>query len=331
MKRREFMTLLAGAGAAAACAFAARSQPVDRIRRVGMLIGMPNDADGQIRIKKFHQRLGELGWIEGQALRTDVRWVLDDPDRLRTCTHELVDAAPDVLVAASLPATAALHEATGSIPIIFLVVPDPVGNGFVANLTRPEHNLTGFTNFDSSMGSKWLEILKEIAPRTARVGLLWDPELFSHGRRYFPSIAAAAASFGVELANLAVHDAPDIERVLGDFACKPDSGLVVLPDNTLVRHREVIVSAAARRGLPAVYPYRYFTTCGGLVSYGMDTVDLYARAAQYVDRILRGARPAELPVQHPSKFELVVNLAAAKALGIDVPLTTVARADEVIG
>ena len=322
------MALLGGAGAA--WALAAHAQSPGRPPRVGILAGIANDADGEARIKAFQRRLSELGWADRNNIETAVCWTSGDPERIRSGAIEMVDWAPNVLVSAGLPTTVALRETTRSIPIVFLVVPDPVDHGFVTNLARPDGNLTGFTNFDTSMGEKWFEILKQIAPHVGRIGLMFDPQLFPHGRREIPSIAAAAAANGVGLTTMAVHGASDIEKAIADLAREPNSGLIVLSDNTVVRHRQLITSLAARHGLPAIYPYRYFATCGGLVSYGMDTIDLYARAAQYVDRILRGAKVAELPVQHPSKFELVINLKAARTLGLDISPILVAGASEVL-
>jgi putative ABC transport system substrate-binding protein len=328
IRRRDFVALLGGAGAA--WALAARAQAPARLPRIGILPGIANDADGQVRIKAFQRRLRELGWGERNDVETDICWTSGDADRIRSGATEMVERSPDVLVSAGLATTIALRDKTQSIPIVFLVVPDPVDHGFVTNLAQPDGNLTGFTNFDTSMGEKWFEILKQIAPQVGRIGLMFDPQLFPRGRHEIPSIAAAAASTGVRLTTLAVHDAADIEKAIAELAREPNSGLIVLSDNTVVRHRQLITSLAARHGLPAIYPYRYFATCGGLVSYGMDTIDLYARAAQYVDRILRGAKVAELPVQHPTKFELVINLKAARALGLDISPILIAGASEVL-
>ena len=327
MQRRDFVALLASAGVA--WALAARAQAPARLPRVGVLAGIANDADGQVRIKAFQRRLGELGWAERNNIETDIVWTSGEPDRVRSGAAELLARSPDVLVSAGLPTTVALRQKTQSIPIVFLVVPDPVDHGFATNLAQPEGNLTGFTNFDTLIGGKWFEILKQIAPHVERIGLMFDPQLFPRGRREIPSIAAAAGASGGRLTSLAVHSAADIEKSIADLSREPNSGLIVLSDNTVVRHRELITSLAAAHGLPAIYPYRYFATCGGLVSYGMDTIDLYARAAQYVDRILRGAKVAELPIQHPTKFELVINLKAARALGLDVSPILIAGASEV--
>jgi putative ABC transport system substrate-binding protein len=329
MRRREFITLVGGG--IAAWSLAARAhEPSDRMRRVGVLVGIANDPEGQIRVMAFQQRLREFGWVEGQNVRIDLRWAAADLDRIRTYASELVDLAPDVIVGTSSPVTMALQEATKSVPIVFTVVNDAIGRELVTNVARPRSNITGITNFESSMGGKWVEILKEIAPRTARAGLLFDSANSANLRRFYaPSIDVVGRSLGVELTDAPVHDTAQIECALDDLAREPNVGVVVLPDNTTVRHRELIIALTARHGLPAVYPYRFFATNGGLVSYGVDTVDSYRRAASYVDRILRGAKPADLPLEQPHKFELIINLKSAKTLGLDVPVTLLARANEV--
>jgi len=327
MGRREFITVLCGAVAAGA--LAARAQESSqRMRRVGLLLGMPSDSEGQLRVEAFRQRLREHGWIEGQNVQIEARWAAGDPARIREYAAELVSLAPDVIVGASSPVATALQQATKSIPIVFTVVNDMIGHGLAGG--RPRSNLTGFTNFESSMGGKWIEILKQIAPRTARVALLFDPTNSISPRQFYaPSIEVVAQSLEVELIDLPIRQAADIERGLDNLPQGPNSGVVVLPDNTTVRHREQIVASMARRGLPAVYPYRYFVMHGGLVSYGTDTVELHRRAASYVDRILRGAKPADLPIQQPYAFELIINLKSAKALGLDIPPALLARANEV--
>jgi putative tryptophan/tyrosine transport system substrate-binding protein len=326
MGRREFITVLCGAVAAGA--LAARAQESSqRMRRVGLLLGMPSDSEGQLRVEAFRQRLREHGWIEGQNVQIEARWATGDPARIREYAAELVSLAPDVIVGASSPVATALQQATKSIPIVFTVVNDMIGHGLAGG--RPRSNLTGFTNFESSMGGKWIEILKQIAPRTARVALLFDPTNSISPRQFYaPSIEVVGQSLEVELIDLPIRQAADIERGLDNLPQGPNSGVVVLPDNTTVRHREQIVASMARRGLPAVYPYRYFVMHGGLVSYGTDTVELHRRAASYVDRILRGAKPADLPIQQPYAFELIINLKSAKALGLDIPPALLARANE---
>jgi ABC-type uncharacterized transport system substrate-binding protein len=316
-------------GAAVAWPLAAHAQqPTDSMRRVGVLLGIADDAVGQIRVRVFEQQLRELGWAVGKNLQIDYRWAAGDPDRIEAYATELVGLAPQVILSTSTPVTAALRRKTSSIPVVFVVVTDPVGAGFVTNLARPEGNITGFTNFEFSIGGKWLEILKEIAPRVARVGLMFNPT--TDARKYFgSSIEAAAPSFAVEPINVPIHGSAEIEHAINDLARKTNGGLIVLADNTAVRHRDLIVSLAAQHRLPAIYPYRYFVVGGGLVSYGIDTVDLYRRAAFYVDRILRGAKPGALPVQQPTKFELVINLKTAKALSLELSSTLLARANEV--
>jgi putative ABC transport system substrate-binding protein len=329
MHRRDFMAFL---GAATAWPFAARAQqPSSRMRRLGVLVGIQNDTEGQIRVKALEQSLRELGWVEGVNIQTEYRWAAADPERLRAYSAELVKLAPDVILGSSTPVAAVLRRVTQSIPVVFVVVTDPVGNGLVNNLARPGGNITGFTNFEISMGGKWLEILRDIAPGSRRIGLMFNPANSPSVRSYYsPSIEAAAHSFRVKVVDVPFHDAAEIDRAVDAFARDPDGGLVVLPDNTTVRHRERIVAAANKHRLPAVYPYRYFATSGGLLSYGIDTVDLYRRGASYVDRILRGEKPGDLPVQQPTKFELVINLTAAKALGLSVPRSMLASANEVI-
>jgi putative ABC transport system substrate-binding protein len=329
MNRREFITLLSGMGAV--YGLGARAQASEGPRRVGMLIGIANEPEGQVRVAAFKQNLARLGWVDGKNLQLDIRWSSGDPDRAKAHADELIGLAPDVLVGASSLVAVALQQRTRSIPIVFLVVPDPVRNGIVTNQARPDGNLTGFTNFEFSMGAKWLEILGEVAPGASRLGLMFDPAAISRGRQYVASIEDAARPLGIELENLMIGNAADVEHTIARFAREPDGGLIVLPDTATVCHRKLIVSSAAKHRLPAIYPYRYFATSGGLVSYGVDTVDLYARGAAYVDRILRGAKPADLPVQEPAKFELVINKTAAKNLGLDISPVLMAYANEIIG
>src|SRR5258708_5420297 len=323
MGRREFIILLCGAVAAGA--LAARAQESSqRVRRIGMLAGMANDSEGQLRVAAFRQRMRELGWIDGQNVQIEARWAAGNPARIQDYAAELVSLAPDVIVGASSLVATALQQATKSIPIVFTVVNDMIGHGLAGG--RPRGNLTGFTNFESSMGGKWIEILKQIAPRTARVALIFDPTNSIRLRQFYaPSIDAVGHPLEVELIDLPIRDAADIERGLDSLPQGPSLGAVVLPDNGTVRQREQIVASMTRRGLPAVYPYPYFAMHGGLVSYGTDTVDLYRRAASYVDRILRGAKPADLPIQGPYAYELIINLKTAKALGLAVPPALLAR------
>lgn len=315
----------------AAGAFAASAQqPTTPMRRVGLLMGILNDPERQLRVQMFRQALRERGWVEGKNLQIDDRSAVGDPERMKTYAAELVSSAPDVIVGTTTPVAMALRQATQSIPIVFVFVTDPIANGLVANFAQPEANFTGFTNFEISMGGKWIELLKEIAPRTKRVGLVFNPTNFPTIKSYYaPSLDATSRALGVELMDVPARNPDDIERAFDDLARESNVGVVVLPDVTTVRYRDLVVAANARLGLPAIYPYRYFATAGGLLSYGIDTVDLYRRAAAYVDRILRGAKPADLPVQLPTKFEFTINLKTAKMLSLEVPPTLLARANEV--
>jgi ABC-type uncharacterized transport system substrate-binding protein len=325
MRRREFITLLGGA--AASWPLAARAEQVERVRRIAVLNNVADgDPDTQAWIGAFRQRLDNLGWREG--LKIDIRWGAGDLTRLRRYAVELVSMGPDVAFAESTPSIRALQQATRTIPIVFVGGSNPVGSGFVASLARPEGNITGFISFEPAIGGKWLGTLKEIAPRVARAALIYNPQ--THTGQYFQSIETAAQSLGVELVRVAFHDASDIERGIDDFARAPNGGLLVLSDPSTALHRDLIVTLAARHRLPAVYPFRQFVTTGGLISYGVDRPDQYRRAAEYVGRILKGEKPGELPVQAPTKFELVINLKTAKALGLDVPLQLQQLADEVI-
>jgi ABC-type uncharacterized transport system substrate-binding protein len=330
MNRRELVALV-GAGMAYSTS-AARTQPTfQRMRRIGVLVGIGNDAEGEKRLQAFENRLGELGWTSGTNIAIDVRWAAGSPERIRSYAMEFANKAPDVILATSTPVAAALHNVVKSVPIVFVVVTDPVGNGLVTNMRRPDGNITGFTNFEISMGGKWIEKLKEIAPSVSRVGIVFNPANEPEVRAYYgPSLEAAAAALKIESVDLPVHDGAEIERAMATFGDGLTNGLVMLPDNTTVRYRDLLVALAAEHALPAIYPYRYFAVSGGLLSYGIDTVDLYKRAAAYVDRILRGAAPADLPIQQPTKFEVIVNLKAAKAINLDVPYSLIATANEVI-
>jgi putative tryptophan/tyrosine transport system substrate-binding protein len=326
MKRRAFITLLGGA---AAWPLAARAQQ-ERVRRIGVL--MPNAADDpeyQARMTAFLQELAQLGWIDGRNARIDTRWGVADADRIRKYAAELVALAPDVIVANSSAALASLLQATRTVPIVFTAVADPVGAGYVDSLARPGGNATGFIVYEYSIAAKWLELLKEIAPHVTRAAVLRDSAIAA-GPGQFGVIQAAAPSLGVDLRVADVRDAREIERALTAFAQGSNGGLIVTGSPAAIFHRGLIVALAARHRLPAVYSGRYFVTDGGLISYGADTIDSLRRAAGYVDRILKGEKPANLPVQAPTKYELIINLKTAKALGIDVPSTLLARADEVI-
>jgi ABC-type uncharacterized transport system substrate-binding protein len=326
IRRREFITLLGGA---AAWPLAARAQQPTRIRRIGILHNLAeNDRDAQVWIGAFRQRLESLGWSEGRNLQIDIRWGAGDLGRYRAHAAELVSMAPDVLFGDSTPTIAALQQTTRNTPIVFVGGSNPVGSGFVASLAHPGGNITGFISFEPAMGGKWLQTLGEIAPSVERAGLVYNPE--THTGQYFQSVESAARSLTVKLVRIAFRDAADIERGVDDLAREPNGGLLVLSDPSASFHRDLIVRLAAQHRLPAVYPFRRFTTAGGLISYGVDRPDQYRRAAEYVSRILKGEKPTDLPVQTPTKFKLVINLKTAKALGLEIPPILLARADEVI-
>jgi len=328
VRRRECIALL---GAAAAWPLAAYGQEADRVRRIGVLMASTaDDSPSQARITAFLQNLQQLGWADGRNVRIDTRWATTNPDEVRRHAVELAALAPDVILAATGTVTVApLLRATRTVPIVFAVVIDPVGAGFVASLARPGGNATGFTLFEYGMSGKWLELLKEIAPPVTRAAVLRDPAIAS-GIGQFAAAQAVAPSLGMELVPVDVGDAGEIERAVTAFARSSNGGLIVTASTLATRHRDLIIALAARHRLPAVYAYRYLVTAGGLISYGPDYVDQFRRAAGYVDRILKGEKPADLPVQAPNKYELVINLKTAKALGLDVPQALLARADEVI-
>jgi putative tryptophan/tyrosine transport system substrate-binding protein len=327
MRRREFITLL-GSGAVAAGPLAARAQQAERMRRIGALINLAaDDPEALGRITAFVQGLQQLGWTDGRNVRIDARWAAGSADNFRKYAAELVALAPDVILAASTQAVAALQQATHTVPIVFVHVIDPVGAGMVASLARPGGNTTGFTVFEYGMSGKWVELLKEIAPGVRRAAVLRDLAI---GIAQLAAIQAVAPSFGVELSAIGVRDADEIESGVVAFALSPNSGLIVTASTLGAIHRKLISTLAARHRLPAVYSFRYFVMAGGLISYGPDSIDPYRRAAGYVDRILKGEKPADLPVQTPTKYELVINLKTAKALGLEIPSPVLARADEVI-
>jgi putative tryptophan/tyrosine transport system substrate-binding protein len=327
MRRREFVSMLAGA--AAAWPLAARAQQSDQVRRIGVLMTTPEtDTETQTRIRAFRQRLQVLGWIEGRNLRIDMRWGGADPGRAVELATELLGKAPDLIFVGNPIPLAAVLQQSRSVPIIFASVSDPVESGFVQSLSHPGGSVTGFTNFESKTAAKWLELLKEIAPGTARVIALRQteaPGLLAMQRQ----IEEAAPSLGVRVTPTAVSTAAQVVDALDSFAAESNNGLIVLA-GPIRAHRQSIITLAARHRLAAVYPYRFYVEGGGLLSYGPDTVDIYRRAAVYVDRILRGEKPANLPVQAPTKYELLLNLKTAKALGLEVPPPLLARADEVI-
>ncbi len=329
MKRREFITLLGSA--AAAWPLAARAQQPERVRRIGVLVPSPeNDEQEQLRLAAFEQGLAKLGWIDGRDVRIDYRWRAGETDRARALATELVGLRPDVLLAASTPTLAALRRATRSIPIVFTTVADPIGSGFVASLARPGGNITGFILNEPPIASKWVELLKGMVPDRLRAVFLFNPEFAPFAGEFFRHAEAAAARLKVELTAAAVRDDSDIEDALVALASLSNSGLVVNSDAFTRIHRHQIIALAARHRLPAIYPFRFHATDGGLMSYGTDTIDLARQAASYVDRILRGEKVGDLPVQAPTKYELVINLKTAKALGLTVPPTLLATADEVI-
>ena len=327
MKRRAFITLLGGA--AAAWPLAAHAQQ-ERMRRIGVLTNL-DEADPELKgwLTAFQVELQKLGWAQGRNISFEYRWPGSDEQHLQSSAADLVKAAPDVIFAAATPALVALYRESRSLPIVFVQVSDPVKLGFVASLARPGGNMTGFTTFEYPVGGKWLELLKDTAPGRTRVAVLLDPSNPS-GLAYLQGVEAAAASLGVQLTHADVHNAADIERAISDFAQQPNGALVVAPTAATILHRNLIVTLAARHRLPAVYPYRFFASSGGFISYGVDLAEQYRQAAGYVDRILRGANPGELPVQLSSKFELVVNLKTAKALGLTIPEPFLQHADEVI-
>jgi putative tryptophan/tyrosine transport system substrate-binding protein len=328
IRRRDFITLLGCA--AAAWPLAARAQQGERMRRIGVLTAIAaDDPEGQARLTAFVQGLQQLGWTVGQNVRVDYRWGGSNADDNRKYAAELVALAPDVILAHSSASVAPLLLATRTVPLVFTIVADPVGAGFVESLARPGGNATGFTNFEYSIAGKWLELLKEIAPGVTRAAVLRESAIAA-GPGQFGAIQALAQSLGVELRPVDVRDAGEIERAITAFARSSNGGLIVTGSPAAVVHRGLIVALAARHRLPAVYNTRFYATGGGLISYGPDFVDQYRRAAGYVDRILKGEKPADLPVQAPTKYELVINVKTAKALGIEVPPTLLARADEVI-
>jgi putative tryptophan/tyrosine transport system substrate-binding protein len=329
LRRRDFITLLGGA---AAWPHAARAQQPDRIRRIGVLMGY-DETDPQERtyLSGFTQALSELGWTEGRSVRMDVRWAAGNVDRMRMFAKELVDLQPDAILAHTTPVTAAFQRETRTIPIIFVLVSDPVGSGFVAGLPRPGGNTTGFIHLEGTIGGKWLELLTEIAPGVKRVAAMFNPDTAPYVRSYYlPSFEAAARSLKVEPIAAPVYSDAEIETVITSLGREPGGGLVVMPAGFLQVHRAPIILQAARNNVPAVYSISFYARDGGLLSYGSDEGDLFRRAAPYVDRILRGANPADLPVQAPIKYEMAINLKTAKALGLTVSPSILLRADEVI-
>jgi putative tryptophan/tyrosine transport system substrate-binding protein len=327
VRRREFIALFGGA---AVWPLAARAQQSNRVRLVGVLLAMaPSEPEAQLRVKTFEAGLRELGWTEGRNLRLEYRWAPGDATLLHSQATELGGLAPDLILATSTPVLAALRQGT-SLPIVFVQVTDPVGGGFVPNLARPGGYLTGFTSFEFTIGSKWLEALKHVAPKVKRVALIFNPDTAPFAPMFWQPVEDAAPSFDVEPIQMPVRDVSEIGHAIEVFVGDGNGGLMVLPDVSTTNHRDLIIALATQHRLPAVYPYRHFAASGGLMSYGSDLADVYRRAASYVDRILKGAVPGDLPVQAPVKFELVINLKTANALGLAVPPLWLGRADEVI-
>jgi putative ABC transport system substrate-binding protein len=327
MRRREFITLLGGA---AAWPRAARAQQREKMRRVGVLMPLPaDDPVVQARVAAFAQGLQQSGWTIGRNVQIDTRWAAADADRIRSHAAELLALAPDVILTSGNAGVAPLLQSSRTVPIVFAIVPDPVGAGFVDSLARPGGNATGFIAYEYSLGAKWLELLKEIAPGITRAAVLRDAALAS-GPGQFAAIQSVASSLGVDLTPVNVRDPGEIERAVTAFAHSANGGLITTGSALTGFHRDLIIALAARHKLPAVYFERYFVASGGLISYGPDFIDQFRRAAGYVDRILKGEKPADLPVQAPTKYELIINLKTAKALGLELPSSVLARADEVI-
>ncbi len=327
MRRREFVSLLGGVPT---WPLAARAQPRERVRRIGVLMNLAaDDPEGQARVAAFLQGLQEAGWVVGRNAQIDIRWGVGDAERSRKNATELIAPTPDVAFATTFPTVAALQQETRTVPIVFAGVIDPVGAGLVASLARPGGNTTGFAGFEYGLSAKWLELLKQVAPRLTRVAVLRD-SLTPVGIGQLAAIQGVASSFGVELSPLVVRDVGEIEPAVAAFARSSNDGLIVTIGTLTDAHREVIAALAARHRLPAVYPFPFFVRNGGLISYGPDIVDSFRRAAGYVNRILKGEKPADLPVQVPTKIDLAVNLKTAKALGLEIPPMLLARADEVI-
>jgi putative tryptophan/tyrosine transport system substrate-binding protein len=327
VKRRDFIAGLCGA---AAWPVVARAQQRERMRRIGVLMNTAaDDPIGQTRIAVFVQGLHQHGWSVGQNVQIDTRWTAGDADRIRKSAAELVALAPDLIVATGSATVGPLQRASRSVPIVFVTTVDPVGGGFVESLSRPGTNATGFTAFDYSMSGKWVDLLKQIAPHVTKMAVIRDPEIAA-GAGQFGAIQSVAPSVGVEVTPVNVRDADEIERAITAFARSANGGLIVTPSALTLVHRAAIIALAARHKLPAIYGDPHWVTAGGLVAYGPDRIDQYRQAATYVDRILKGEKPADLPVQAPTKYELAINLKTAKALGLTVPASLLARADEVI-
>ena len=325
MKRRQFITLVGGA--AAAWPHMARAQ-AERVRRVGLFMGVADDSEGQARLAVLRKALQSLGWTEGRNIRFDIRWIPRDAAQARVVATELVDLKPDLIFATSTPVTTAVRDATRTIPVVFMQVTEPISAGLVQSWAKPGGNMTGFANFETSMSGKWLELLKTLVPDIARVGTLFNPNTAT--ALYQQTVEEAAPRLSLKPVPSAVQAASEIDAAVERFAQEPNGGLLVLPDIFTTTNRERIIASAARHRVPALYTFRFFAAEGGLMSYGVDVASVYQQSAEYIDRVLRGTRPADLPVQGPTKLDLVINLKTAKALGLTVPSTLLARADEVI-
>jgi len=327
VKRREFIALI---GSAAAWPLAARAQQREKMRRIGVLAAQPvDDPQSQIRNAAFLQALGELGWNVGRNLQIDYRWAAADADRFRTYAAELVALAPEVILAIGASVVGPLLQVTRTMPVVFVQVTDPVGSGYVLSLARPGGNATGFTLFEFGIGAKWVELLREISPRATRAAVLSDPTAPA-AFGMLGAIQSVAPSLGIDISPIGIRDAAEIEHGIVAFAGGSNNGVIVLPGLQTILHRQLIITLVARHKLPAIYPYRYYVTSGGLICYGPDELEQYRQSAGYVDRILKGAKPADLPVQAPTKYELAINLKTAKALDLEIPPTVLARAAEVI-
>jgi putative ABC transport system substrate-binding protein len=328
MKRRDFFCLVGGS---AAWPLAARAQQPERMRRIGVLTSLlESDPQAQSESAAFERGLREHGWIPGRNIQIVYRLSGADINRARTYAHDLVELHPEVILSRSTPQTAALQQETNTIPIVFVVVADPIGSGFAKSLARPGGNITGFTNLEASMGGKWLQLLKDVSPDVARVAFIFNPKTAPYAESFVRSAETAARSLAMEMIATPIQNSSEIEDKIAHFARQPGGSLVGITDSFIIEHRDQIISLAVRYRLPAIYPYRYFAAGGGLLSYGVDTPDQLRQSASYIDQILRGTAVTDLPVQLPSKFELAINLKTAKALGINVPATILARADEVI-
>jgi putative ABC transport system substrate-binding protein len=328
MRRRDFISIV---GSAAAWPLAVRAQQAERMRHIGLLIGSSeDDAEGRARVALLAKGLNELGWTEGRNIHFDYRWAGGDAARAKAHAAGLVGQKPDLIVANSTLALAAVHNLTSTIPIVFVLVADPVGQGFVSSFSHPGGNITGFTAFEFTTGAKWMELLKEIVPGLRRVALIFNPTGGAFAEKYAQAIAPVASSFAIDLIVSPTRNATELDQAFAAVSGEPQGGLIVNPDAFTNANRALIISLAARYRLPAIYPYRFHVVDGGLVSYGHDYNEPWQRAASYVDKILKGAKPADLPIQEPTKFELVINLKTAKALGLSIPPQLLDRADELI-